>query len=204
MEQTKSHFNHSLSEEEKSSSCFLQTFSSDIQSYIKLINAYLKKNNIEICSDNTYSYIKKYTRQEFENKLREFYDLPKNITPQNILKAKVKNHELSEHEEQCLIVKWCRENNIKVFAIPNGFISGGDYKYINYMKAEGLTPGVPDLIVLIGNGIVLFLEVKKEKNGKLSKEQEKFKKFCEDNNYNYYCCKGAEDGINFIKKYLQK
>lgn len=171
--------------------------------YTKLINAYLKKTDQEICYENTKKYMIKYTKEEFEDKLREFYDLPKNITPQAVLKAKEKNHELSEHEEQCKVVKWCRENDIKVFAIPNGFISGGDAKYISYMKAEGLTPGSPDLVVLPGNGLVIFVEMKKEKGGRLSEAQKNFQQFFDNNNYLYICAKGHQNAIDSILEIME-
>lgn len=171
--------------------------------YTKLINSYLKKTDQEICYENTKKYMTKYTREEFEDKLREFYDLPRNITPQAVLKAKEKNHELSEHEEQCKVVKWCRENDIKVFAIPNGFISGGDAKYINYMKAEGLTPGSPDLVVLPGDGLVIFVEMKKEKGGRLSEAQKNFQQFFDNNSYLYICAKGHQNAIASILEIME-
>ena len=172
------------------------------QSYVKLINAYIKKNDGEICSDNVKKYLMQYTKEEFEDKLREFYDLPKIITPQAILKAKPKEHELSEHEHQCKVVKFCRDNKITVFSVPNGFISGGDAKYINYMKAEGMTNGSPDLIVLPGNGLTVFIEMKKEKGGVLSDAQKKFRNYLLANGYIYHLAKGAESAINFIKEQI--
>ena len=170
--------------------------------YSKLINAYLKKTNQEVCAENTEKYMKLYTKEQFEAKLREFYNLPKTITAASILKAREKDRELSEHEEQVKVVKWCRENKIKVFSVPNGFISGSkDVTYMSYMKAEGLLPGSPDLVVLPGNGVVLFVEMKKEKGGILSDKQKDFRDFCKDNGYHYCCAKGANDAIELIKNY---
>lgn len=170
------------------------------QSYVKLINAYCKKTGQEICSDTVNKYLAKFTKEEFESKLREFYDLPKTITPASILKAKDKIHELSEHEEQCKVVKFCRDNKITIFSVPNGFISGGDAKYINYMKAEGMTTGAPDLIILPGNGLSIFMEMKKEKGGVLSDAQKKFRDFLLGNGYCYCLAKGADMAIEFIKE----
>ena len=170
------------------------------QSYVKLINAYCKKTGQEICSDTVNKYLSKFTKEEFEENLRKFYDLPKTITPASILKAKDKVHELSEHEEQVKVVKWCRQNKITIFAIPNGFISGGDAKYINYLKSEGYTPGISDLVVLPGNGVTVFMEMKKEKGGVLSDAQKKFRDFLLGNGYCYCLAKGADMAIEFIKE----
>ena len=173
------------------------------QSYVKLINAYCKKTGQEICSDTVNKYLAKYTKEEFENKLREFYDLPKTITPASILKAKDKVHELSEHEHQCKVVKWCRDNKITVFSVPNGFISGSSSPtYMSYMRAEGLLPGACDLVVLPGNGVTVFMEMKKEKGGVLSDAQKKFRDFLLGNGYCYCLAKGANEAIEFIKEKL--
>ena len=168
----------------------------------KLINAYLKKTGQEICLGNTQKYMLKYTKEEFESKLREFYDLPKTITVASILKAKDKVHELSEHEEQVKFVRWLRDNKITVFSVPNGFISGGDAKYINYMKAEGMLSGAPDLVVLVGNGLTVFVEMKKEKGGVLSDAQKKMQEYLLNNGYCYCLAKGADMAIQFIKEKL--
>jgi hypothetical protein len=172
------------------------------QSYIKLINAFIKKNDGDICTENVKKYLMQYTKEEFEDKLREFYDLPKTITPASILKAKDKIHELSEHEEQVRFVRWLRDNKVTVFSVPNGFISGGDAKYINYMKAEGMTVGAPDLVVLVGGGVTVFVEIKKEKGGVLSDAQKKFRDFLLGNGYCYCLARGANEAIEFIKEKL--
>ena len=173
------------------------------QSYVKLINAYCKKTGQEICSDTVNKYLAQFTKEEFEDKLREFYDLPKTITPASILKAKDKVHELSEHEHQCKVVKFCRDNKITVFSVPNGFISGGDAKYINYMKAEGMQNGSPDLVILPGNGLTIFIEMKKEKGGVLSDAQKKMQEYLLNNGYCYCLAKGADMAIQFIKEKLK-
>ena len=66
-----------------------------------------------------------------------------------------------------------QKNNIKYFAVPNGFITNLGIKYINYMRAEGLVNGSPDLVILLGKGNVLFLEMKRIKGGVLSEHQKK-------------------------------
>jgi hypothetical protein len=54
---------------------------------------------------------------------------------------------------------------LKIFKVPSQTCC----KIINYLKKMGLTPGIPDLIIL-RNGTVYFLELKDEA-GKISEKQ---------------------------------
>lgn len=66
--------------------------------------------------------------------------------------------------------------NMLVHHSPNGaHLSGGPtarFKQMGALKGDGMKPGWPDLQCL-WNGGCLFLEVKREKGGKLSDEQRK-------------------------------
>ena len=64
------------------------------------------------------------------------------------------------------------KTGIFIFSIPNGFYVSNKaelYQQLSKLKKEGLTKGIPDLIVILPN-CILFIEMKIE-GGKLSKEQ---------------------------------
>ncbi len=49
-----------------------------------------------------------------------------------------------------MAVDWMRRRGIAFFSVPNGAILGGRNRYavLNYLKAEGLTNGAPDLVII--------------------------------------------------------
>ena len=82
-----------------------------------------------------------------------------------------------ETSEQRTLVAWMRMRGIRHFAVPNGAILGGRNKWglLNKLKAEGMLPGAPDLVLIDPaprTGEVVCLELKRRKGGKLSKSQE--------------------------------
>ncbi|MBU1668503.1 VRR-NUC domain-containing protein [bacterium] len=112
---------------------------------------------------------------------------------------------ISEHSEQVAFVAWFKRNfsDLIIFAIPNGgsrgMIEGKNLKY------EGVLAGVPDLQILLPNGISLFIEMKNAK-GKLSKGQ---KELHDKFEYLQFTCitaysakEASEKFIQFIDKYL--
>lgn len=167
------------------------------ENYETKIHAYLKKNNIDFAK--TKEYLQKYTEDEFNNLIKQHYKISGNVTAQKILNAKKIDTLPDEHEEQKQVVAWCKKNNIKYFAVPNGFITNLGVKYINYMRAEGLVNGSPDLVILLGSGKVLFLEMKRIKGGVLSEHQKKWQQYFNDNGYNYFVAKGHIKAIEHIK-----
>lgn len=170
--------------------------------YCKKIDAYLKRNGLSL--DKEKEYFEKYTEEEFDNLIKQHYNIRGNLTPQNILRAKPKNQiKETEHDIQVKVVKYLAKLNIKHFAIPNGFVRGSDNRvenarYVNYMKAEGLKNGAPDLVILPGDGKVVFLELKTAK-GKPSEYQLEWQEFFDRNGYNYTIIYGYEAAERFIK-----
>lgn len=77
--------------------------------------------------------------------------------------------ELSEHEEQCLLVNWFEIQfpQVRIFAIPNGTWSK-NIQVAMKAKREGVRKGVPDLYIPEWK---LWIEMKREKGGSVSKEQ---------------------------------
>jgi len=89
----------------------------------------------------------------------------------------------TEHNEQAALVGWFRvaypEYASLLFAVPNGAhlagASGARARQMATLKAEGLTPGVSDLVLLVARGIYhgAVIEIKKP-GGVLSPEQVAF------------------------------
>lgn len=87
----------------------------------------------------------------------------------------------SEHEEQSAVVDYLHTAYPEVlfFSVPNGSMLGGGRigaVRMNTLKAEGLLPGVSDLVIFEPrNGYsAMFLEMKRDKGGKVSENQEWF------------------------------
>ena len=78
-----------------------------------------------------------------------------------------------EHLEQVEFVKWFNGieqfRDLILFAIPNGGKRG--IKTASKLKLEGVLSGTPDIQILLPNGKSVFIEMKKEKGGKLSPAQ---------------------------------
>lgn len=100
-----------------------------------------------------------------------------------------------EHNIQVAIVQYLRLRGFEVFAIPNGgrrdAVTGAK------LKAEGVSAGVADLIILLPIGNVLFVEVKTSK-GRQSPEQKAFQERVESLGFNYVIWRSVEDAEKFI------
>ena len=67
------------------------------------------------------------------------------------------------------------------------------------LKLEGFQPGFPDLVVFLP-GLLLCIELKRVKGGRIAKNQERWKETL--NHYPYIesrVCYGADDAIKLIK-----
>lgn len=121
---------------------------------------------------------------------------------------------VSEHAEQVAVVDWIFMNVGKypeldlAFAVPNGApLGGGKLGAIraNALKAEGLRPGTPDLVIPSPRGgyFGLFIEMKARK-GTLSENQEQFLAQAERYGYMCFVAYGADEAIEFLEKYLNE
>lgn len=94
------------------------------------------------------------------------------------------------------------------FAVPNGMqVAGGPKargKYMNAMKARGLTPGVSDVVLAMPRGIHpgAFFELKREKKSVVSDEQSLFRKRMEDRGYYAVIAYGWDDLKSCLDHYL--
>lgn len=98
----------------------------------------------------------------------------------------------SEHMEQVTFVNWFRENvNGFVFAIPNGELR--NITVAKRLKAEGVVSGVPDLCCILPNGLIIWIEMKKKKNGRVSKEQKEIHSIFNAHGQKVHVCNGWEE-----------
>lgn len=96
----------------------------------------------------------------------------------------------SEHLEQCRFVSWFRQSyrGVLIFAIPNG--EARSRSAGTRLKAEGVTPGIPDLFV---PAWMLWIEMKRTKGGSVSPAQREMMKYLSECGYQCIVAKGWED-----------
>lgn len=120
----------------------------------------------------------------------------------------------TEAEEQNAFVQWCRINYIIVHHSPNEG-AGGTSGAIRgaKMKKLGTSKGFWDLIVFIPiRGITgrvdcyeqVMIEMKRRKGGVVSEEQKTWGKIYELAGIPCKICRGADEAIAFVNKYLKK
>ena len=98
-----------------------------------------------------------------------------------------------EREEQRVLVKWLRKRDIFIYAIPNH----KDQKAI-----EGAIPGIPDLQIVLPEGKVLWIELKRTKGGAVSAVQKKVHAKLESMGHRVKIAKGAKEAVEWIKSIL--
>ena len=106
----------------------------------------------------------------------------------------------SEHAEQVTFVSEFKKlyPDVRIFAIPNGGIR--NIVVAQKLKAEGVRSGVPDLFVPKWS---LWIEMKRQKGGSVSKEQKDWIKYLtEDCGHGAIVAKGWEDGIKQVTSFL--
>ena len=108
----------------------------------------------------------------------------------------------SEHLEQVRLVSWFRRSypGVRVFAIANGGARSGIQGA--KLKAEGVSPGVPDLFVPAWS---LWVEMKRETGGTVSPVQKDWIAYLEGIGHTVIIGRGFEDAkrqIEDVKKPL--
>jgi hypothetical protein len=104
----------------------------------------------------------------------------------------------SEHVEQREFVSWFRKSyeGIRIIAIPNG--GQRNIATAVRLKAEGVTAGVPDLLIPAWN---LWIEMKREKGGSVSKNQLDWHNYLRSIEQNVIVAKGFEDAKSQIEEF---
>ena len=161
------------------------------------INAYLKKNSIGF--DKTIEYLKLYNTEEFDDFIKEQYDIKGEVTPIKIMNAKKKTDIPLEKDEQKRLCKWLKDNKIGHWANGLGVKLDYDVKYIASLRSQGHYVGLPDMTILLGNGKVCYIELKRQKGGRVSEEQKKWIDYINKNGYPAKVCNGCDEAIEFIE-----
>lgn len=110
-----------------------------------------------------------------------------------------------EHRIQCACVQWFRLQyptfRHNLFAIPNG--GRRDKVTGAHLKAEGVLPGVSDLILLKSNAQyhALLIEMKTP-TGKQADTQRGWQQLIEQDGYKYVVCRTLDSFIQEVTNYL--
>ena len=107
-----------------------------------------------------------------------------------------------EDDEQIAFVNWfkLKYKDYLIFSIPNG---GSRNKIeASKLKKTGVTAGIPDLIILMPNTEILFIEMKRQKGGILSLVQKTIIKIIEKLGFKVLIGYGFLDAKSKFEEYL--
>ena len=113
-----------------------------------------------------------------------------------------------ESDEQSAFVKDFRKKykDYKIISIPNGSFLAGDKiqraRQMAKLKREGLEVGCYDTFVMFPNARILFIEFKRQKDFKVSKDQEAFRDTLDLMGFDHFIAYGCVDGVAKFKEYL--
>ena len=116
----------------------------------------------------------------------------------------------TEDEEQEQVVRWAKLNEGYwpdlhwLYHTPNG----GKRNRIEAarFKRMGVKPGVPDLFLPVPRGGYhgLYIEMKRQRGGKLSRDQREWIDGLRKNGYCVWRCNGAREAIAVLEAYISK
>ena len=114
----------------------------------------------------------------------------------------------TEGEEQATLLSWAETQSGRLpelrllFHIPNG--GGRSKREAGRFKAEGVKAGVPDLCLPVprGGSHGLYIELKRLKGGKVSKEQAAWLDALREQGYAASVCRGWQEAAAVIEAYL--
>lgn len=120
-----------------------------------------------------------------------------------------------EGAEQAAVVKWwyfySKSRSIDyrlLVAIPNAqklmAFATNRHAFMQTLRNEGFRDGAPDLLLLVPNENYngMAIEMKRKTKGKVSPEQESYKKLLLTSGYYAMIARGADDAILMIQRYL--
>ncbi len=107
----------------------------------------------------------------------------------------------SESDEQIGFLQWFddRFEGVWIFHIPNG--GHRAMSVAKKMKAEGVKKGVPDLYIPEWK---LWIEMKRQKNGSVSKDQADWHEYLQGIGDTVIVAKGARDASRQVLEFLQE
>lgn len=125
----------------------------------------------------------------------------------NLLKNRKKTIYKSEHEEQVKVCQYLDLLKKLYYAIPNGIFlkdKTSSYQIIAKMKKEGFKIGVPDICISEPSQQYhgLYIEMKKEKGGKASSEQNYWIDALLKRGYKAVVCFGFIEAKKVIDEYF--
>jgi hypothetical protein len=107
-----------------------------------------------------------------------------------------------EDQEQIFLVTWLQKQGIKFYAIPNG----GKRSLMEAVKLKrmGTIAGVPDICIPIPSGMYhgLYIELKRQKGGKVSPEQYDWLAFLTEKGYYAQVAKGFDEAKEMVMHYF--
>ena len=116
---------------------------------------------------------------------------------------------LLEWQHQAKIFKWAEHYALenKLIKVLNGSLNGVRLSIGQATKAKrtGMKKGFPDIFLPVPKNDYhgLFIELKREFSGTVSKEQKIWLLALNRQRYLAMVCKGSDDAINLIKQYLK-
>jgi hypothetical protein len=103
----------------------------------------------------------------------------------------------TEEQEQITVVQYLELKGHKFTAIPNSTYTTS-WKQKTKNKRNGLRAGFPDLVAII-DGNFIAIEMKREKGGRVSKEQKEWIEALQEAGIEARVCRGADEAIKFIQ-----
>ena len=109
----------------------------------------------------------------------------------------------TEDQEQIALATWLTKQGIRFYAIANG--GKRNLREAVKLKRTGLSPGVPDICIPIPSGCYhgLYIELKRERGGRVSNEQVEWLEFLRSKGYWADVAFGFEDAKKIVLYYLQ-
>lgn len=112
-----------------------------------------------------------------------------------------------ESEEQTAIIEWANimQHRVPELALLYHVPNGGSRNVVEAkrLKAQGVKPGVPDLVLPVARGKYhgLYIELKTLR-GRVSDTQKQWLDALRNQGYAAIVCRGADEAIAMIAKYL--
>lgn len=106
----------------------------------------------------------------------------------------------SEYLEGRILVQWLKRKNLLFSHLAQSTFTRS-FRTLSKLKASGVVKGVPDYVVIVP-GRVLFVELKRIKGGRVSKEQKEWVEALTEAGCPAKVCLGAAEAIKFVEGFL--
>lgn len=113
-----------------------------------------------------------------------------------------KNTTPLEEDEQATFVEWLEFQGLKFSSIPNSTYTTSIKQKVKNTK-QGLRPGLPDLLIIIPNLGLLFIEMKRQKGSSTSQHQKDWiHELNKLDGIQAKVCFGCDEAIEFVSSIL--